>query len=161
MTGDVVRYEVRERKAYLTLNRPDRLNAITHEMAAQIAAAVERANDDPAVHVIVVQGAGLRPVRATLVAMIEARLKRDHGVRSLDVVVPTHYHDDHVAGFNLLREVEGTQTWVPDTFAEVLPAETRRIGTSVIFFPLSCFPTIDSRGVSTFRSSSSMSEVAS
>ena len=25
------------------------------------------------------QGAGLRPVRATLVAMIEARLKRDHG----------------------------------------------------------------------------------
>jgi enoyl-CoA hydratase len=58
MTGDVVRYEVRERKAFLTLNRPDRLNAITHEMAAGIGAAVERANDDPAVHVIVVQGAG-------------------------------------------------------------------------------------------------------
>jgi glyoxylase-like metal-dependent hydrolase (beta-lactamase superfamily II) len=53
------------------------------------------------------------------------RLKRDHGVRSLDVVVPTHYHDDHVAGFNLLREVEGTQTWVPDTFAEVLERPKR------------------------------------
>ncbi len=55
---DIVRYEVAGRKAYLTLNRPDRLNAITHEMAAAIKSAVERANDDPAVHVIIVQGAG-------------------------------------------------------------------------------------------------------
>ena len=54
----VVLYEVRDRKAYLTLNRPERLNAITHEMAAQIAAAVARANEDPAVHVIILQGAG-------------------------------------------------------------------------------------------------------
>ncbi len=53
-----VTYEVRDRKAYLTLNRPERLNAITHEMAAGIAAAVERANDDREVHVIVLQGAG-------------------------------------------------------------------------------------------------------
>jgi enoyl-CoA hydratase len=55
---DIVRYEVAGRKAYLTLNRPERLNAITHEMAAAIKSAVERANDDPAVHVIIVQGAG-------------------------------------------------------------------------------------------------------
>jgi enoyl-CoA hydratase len=53
-----VRYEVRDRKAYLTLNRPDRLNAITREMADEIGAAVERANEDRDVHVIVVQGAG-------------------------------------------------------------------------------------------------------
>ncbi|MGW4032099.1 crotonase/enoyl-CoA hydratase family protein [Streptomyces sp. NPDC004838] len=51
-------YETRDRKAYLTLNRPERLNAITFELARDLAAAVERANDDPAVHVIVVQGAG-------------------------------------------------------------------------------------------------------
>ncbi len=31
--SDVVRYEVRNRKAYLTLNRPDRLNAITTGVA--------------------------------------------------------------------------------------------------------------------------------
>jgi glyoxylase-like metal-dependent hydrolase (beta-lactamase superfamily II) len=43
----------------------------------------------------------------------------------VDVVVPTHYHDDHVAGFNLLRQVEGTHSWVPDTFAEVLERPSR------------------------------------
>jgi glyoxylase-like metal-dependent hydrolase (beta-lactamase superfamily II) len=48
------------------------------------------------------------------------RLKRDHGVTSVDVVMPTHYHDDHVAGMNLLREVEGTQVWAPDNFAHVM-----------------------------------------
>jgi enoyl-CoA hydratase len=56
--GDTVRYEVRDRKAYLTLYRPQRLNAITFEMAREIRAAVTRANQDPAVHLIVVQGAG-------------------------------------------------------------------------------------------------------
>lgn len=53
-----VLYEVRDRKAYLTLNRPERLNAITHEMARELSGAVERANEDQTVHVIVVQGAG-------------------------------------------------------------------------------------------------------
>lgn len=53
-----VLYEVKDRKAYLTLNRPDRLNAIDFRMPGDIAAAVRRANDDPSVHVIVLQGAG-------------------------------------------------------------------------------------------------------
>lgn len=47
-------------------------------------------------------------------------LKRDFGVRSVDVVLPTHYHDDHVAGFNLLREIEGTEVWAAAGIAEVL-----------------------------------------
>lgn len=55
---DVVKYEVRDRKAYLTLNRPDRLNAITMEMAREIKAAVDKANEDPNVHVIILQGEG-------------------------------------------------------------------------------------------------------
>ncbi|NJC70626.1 crotonase/enoyl-CoA hydratase family protein [Planosporangium thailandense] len=61
MTDDreqTVLYEVRDRKAYLTLNRPERLNAITFEMARDIKAAVDRANEDPEVHVVVLQGAG-------------------------------------------------------------------------------------------------------
>lgn len=53
-----LRYEIRERKAYLTLNRPDRLNAITTEMARELKAAVDRANEDPAAHVIVLRGEG-------------------------------------------------------------------------------------------------------
>jgi enoyl-CoA hydratase len=51
-------YEVRERRAYLTLDRPERLNAITAEMGREIAAAVAEANADDAVRVIIVQGAG-------------------------------------------------------------------------------------------------------
>lgn len=61
MTGEpqpTVLYEVDNRKAYLTLNRPERLNAIDFRMPGDIAAAVRRANDDPGVHVIVLQGAG-------------------------------------------------------------------------------------------------------
>src|SRR5205085_11239402 len=53
-----VRYEVDGRKARLTLNRPERLNAIDVAMPGEIRAAVERANDDPGVHVIVVAGEG-------------------------------------------------------------------------------------------------------
>ncbi len=52
-------------------------------------------------------------------------LKRDFGVTSIDVVVPTHYHDDHVAGFNLLRECEGTQVWAAENFADVLECPSR------------------------------------
>lgn len=47
-------------------------------------------------------------------------LKREFGVTKIDVVIPTHYHDDHVGGCNLLRAVEGTEVWAADTFADVL-----------------------------------------
>jgi enoyl-CoA hydratase len=53
-----IEYEVRDRKAYITLNRPERLNAITAEMARDLGAAVARANDDDTVRVLIVQGAG-------------------------------------------------------------------------------------------------------
>ena len=51
-----VRYEVDGRKARITLDRPERLNAIDVAMPGEIRAAVERANDDPEVHVIVLAG---------------------------------------------------------------------------------------------------------
>jgi enoyl-CoA hydratase len=46
------------RLARLTLNRPDRLNAIDREMPRELAAAVAEANANAAVHVIVLAGAG-------------------------------------------------------------------------------------------------------
>jgi enoyl-CoA hydratase len=46
------------RIARITLNRPERLNAISPQMPGEIRRAVQLANDDDAVHVIVVQGAG-------------------------------------------------------------------------------------------------------
>jgi glyoxylase-like metal-dependent hydrolase (beta-lactamase superfamily II) len=34
--------------------------------------------------------------------------------------VPTHYHDDHVAGINLLRDVTGAEAWIPENVEPVL-----------------------------------------
>jgi len=51
-------YETTGRIATLTLNHPDRLNAITSGMPREIAAAVELANQDDNVHVIILTGAG-------------------------------------------------------------------------------------------------------
>jgi len=58
MTSPSVLYEVRERLATITLNRPELLNAIDDTMPRLIREAVERANEDDAVRVIVVTGAG-------------------------------------------------------------------------------------------------------
>jgi enoyl-CoA hydratase len=44
--------------ALITVNDPDRRNALTGEMSAQLRAAVERAEVDPDVHAVVVTGAG-------------------------------------------------------------------------------------------------------
>jgi enoyl-CoA hydratase len=51
-------YDVADRIATITLNRPDRLNAIVDPMPLEIRDAVTRANRDDAVHVIVLTGAG-------------------------------------------------------------------------------------------------------
>ncbi len=53
-----IKYKTSGRKAYITLNRPERLNAIDLYMPFEIAKAVEQANSDGGVHVIVLQGEG-------------------------------------------------------------------------------------------------------
>ena len=58
MTYQTLLYEADGPIARLTLNRPDRFNAIDTAMPGEIAAAVARANEDDAVHVIVLAGAG-------------------------------------------------------------------------------------------------------
>ena len=58
MSSAVVLYESGDRIARITLNRPDRLNAINDEMPHELRSAVGRANDDDGVHVIVLSGAG-------------------------------------------------------------------------------------------------------
>ena len=58
MAYQTLTYSRDDRVATITLNRPDRLNAISREMPDEIRAAVEAANRDDLVHVIVVQGAG-------------------------------------------------------------------------------------------------------
>ena len=51
-------YEAASRVATLTLNRPERLNAITPELIGDLRAALERAWDDDDVHAIRLRGAG-------------------------------------------------------------------------------------------------------
>src|SRR3982751_2065231 len=51
-------YDVTGRVARITLNRPERGNGITLEMPRELAECVERANLDPAVHVIALSGNG-------------------------------------------------------------------------------------------------------
>jgi enoyl-CoA hydratase len=53
-----IRYGVEGRIATITLDRPGRMNAISLEMPGEIAAAVDEANRDDSVHVIVLTGAG-------------------------------------------------------------------------------------------------------
>lgn len=48
------------------------------------------------------------------------QLRRDYGVTQVEVVLPTHYHDDHVAGVGLLHDVEGTEVWAGENFADIL-----------------------------------------
>jgi glyoxylase-like metal-dependent hydrolase (beta-lactamase superfamily II) len=38
----------------------------------------------------------------------------------IEAAMMTHYHDDHVAGLNLLREVTGAEVWAPENVAPVL-----------------------------------------
>lgn len=47
-------------------------------------------------------------------------LRRHWGVNQVEVALATHYHDDHCAGMNLLREVEGTQIWLPANVAPIM-----------------------------------------
>ncbi|GAA6152281.1 crotonase/enoyl-CoA hydratase family protein [Pseudoteredinibacter isoporae] len=58
MTSSTVEYQVKDRIATLTLNRPERLNAINDRLPSDLRKAVEKAERDPEVHVIILQGAG-------------------------------------------------------------------------------------------------------
>lgn len=57
MSDDVL-YDLKDRVATITLNRPDRLNAYTGHMAADIKDAMGKAARDPDARVIVLTGAG-------------------------------------------------------------------------------------------------------
>ena len=58
MTFETLLYAVDNRTATITLNRPDHFNAIDGVMPREIRAAVEAAEADPDVHVIVLRGSG-------------------------------------------------------------------------------------------------------
>jgi glyoxylase-like metal-dependent hydrolase (beta-lactamase superfamily II) len=73
-----------------------------------------------------------REARRPLLVSTEV-LRRDFGVERIEAVVATHYHDDHVAGMNLLRDVEGTEVWAPENVAPIM-AEPARYDLPCLWF---------------------------
>ena len=55
---ETILYEVEDRVATVTLNRPERLNAISRLLMEELIAALEDAERDPAVRVALIQGGG-------------------------------------------------------------------------------------------------------
>jgi enoyl-CoA hydratase len=56
--SDLVLAQVEDRVALITVNDPDRRNAVTAEISAALRAAVDAAEADPGVHAVIVTGAG-------------------------------------------------------------------------------------------------------
>ncbi len=58
MADSPIDYDTRGRVAFITLNRPERLNAINRPLTVALEEAVERANRDSDVRVMILRGAG-------------------------------------------------------------------------------------------------------
>ncbi|MEV7521369.1 enoyl-CoA hydratase/isomerase family protein [Streptomyces sp. NPDC091371] len=59
-TDDTVLFAIEGRTGVVTLNRPKALNALTHPMVLRIDEALTACEDDPAVHQVLIRGAGER-----------------------------------------------------------------------------------------------------
>jgi len=89
---ELVRYRVEDRVAIVTLNRPDRLNALVAPMTDQLLDAYDRADGDGDVGAIILTGAGrgfcggadyarLRTIEAGGVEATHRRRRRDRAMR--------------------------------------------------------------------------------
>lgn len=64
MNSETIRYEMRRGVAIITLNRPEVLNAVNLQLAEELEAALDTAEGDPEVRVLVLTGAGDRAFSA-------------------------------------------------------------------------------------------------
>jgi enoyl-CoA hydratase/carnithine racemase len=64
MSYETITFERRDRAACVTLNRPERLNAISHEMMAELADVYQIIENDPGIWIYIVTGAGDRALCA-------------------------------------------------------------------------------------------------
>lgn len=56
--NELILTEVKDRKAYITLNRPDKRNALNDDMVSQLLRALQMAEDDETVKVVILQANG-------------------------------------------------------------------------------------------------------
>jgi len=64
MEFETILYDKKDNVAWITFNRPDKLNAQNETLLGEVVAALEKANDDDEVYVIVITGAGDRAFSA-------------------------------------------------------------------------------------------------
>ncbi len=58
MSEELVRYETDDNIAIVTMNRPEKLNAISHELRTEVSVALLRADDDKANNVVILRAEG-------------------------------------------------------------------------------------------------------
>jgi glyoxylase-like metal-dependent hydrolase (beta-lactamase superfamily II) len=58
-------------------------------------------------------------INAGEVSFLE-QMRKIAGFKSIDVIVPSHYHDDHVGGINAVKKQYGAQLWAMDHLVDVL-----------------------------------------
>ena len=89
---DDILYEVEKGRARITLNRPDKLNALTLKMQAEMAEALWQADNDRDVHCVIIKGAGrgfsagydLTGGGAVPVSRLDSETEHKRGGRSVD-----------------------------------------------------------------------------
>ena len=90
---ETIRYEVERGRARITMNRPDKLNAMTLELQAELAEALWEADNDTQVHCVIIRGAGRAfsagydltgAGKRPAVSRIETGQNAYRGARSLD-----------------------------------------------------------------------------
>ena len=102
-TNDVVLFEREGRLAYLTLNRPERLNAFNTAQWDALEAALARANGDPEVRVVIVRGAG-RAFSAG--ADLRARAEAQAEALAAGKDAPVHQEDATEDAINLHLSID-------------------------------------------------------
>lgn len=60
------------------------------------------------------------------------KLRARHGLKSIDVAMPSHIHDDHLNGFPYLAERYGTKIWAYENMVDILE-NPRQLNTGCVF----------------------------
>jgi len=120
MEYDQILYEVSERIATITLNRPEKLNAWTGQMGQEVRAAMAAADADPDVRVILLTGAGKGFCAGADIALLAEIVEsgglpegEDHALRHK----PAGQGCDRVP-----RDFQGTYSYFPSLSKPVIAA---------------------------------------
>jgi enoyl-CoA hydratase/carnithine racemase len=110
MSSETVLFEVSDRIATITLNRPDRLNAMNQQMKDELRAAWQRVKDDPDIWVAIVTGAGRAFSSGADVQSLDSggftkidrwrELCMHEGIRTLPTPRRMHVHKPVIAAVN-------------------------------------------------------------